>query len=239
MHNIDKNWLFTILLTRILFLFLSLFFRFLLFFNFSRSFRSILGDVFSFFLCFWHFSEKNEHTPWKIYQSNQLGGLMIKCNWCRDTKHAQKRILDQCDFLIKNLISCFLYMQPILFWEIVSLFLFPQYFFLEESLSNNLGCGDFSPEPDCSLLISFIFMIGINMGNVSIFSSFRLCWYTLLLFNKIPSHWHAYYKIHLFLLSVFQWVWQLVLHQNQKQLPQKIQIPLKCLKSWKFPRKYA
>lgn len=112
-------------------------------------------------------------------------------------------------------------------------------FFLEESLSNNLGCGDFSPEPDCSLLISFIFMIGINMGNVSIFSSFRLCWYTLLLFNKIPSHWHAYYNIHLFLLSVFQWVWQLVLHQNQKQLPPKIQIPLKCLESWKFPRKYA
>lgn len=239
MHNIDKNWLFTILLTRILFLFLSLFFRFLLFFNFSRSFRSILGDVFSFFLCFWHFPEKNEHTPWKIYQSNQLGGLMIKCNWCRDTKHAQKRILDQCDFLIKNLISCFLYMQPILFWEIVSLFLFPQYFFLEECLPNFFGCGYFSPEPDCSLLISFIFMIGINMGNVSIFSSFRLCWYTLLLFNKIPSHWHAYYNIHLFLLSVFQWVWQLVLHQNQKQLPPKIKIPLKCLKSWKFPRKYA
>ena len=239
MHNIDKNWLFTILLTRILFLFLSLFFRFLLFFNFSRSFRSILGDVFSFFLCFWHFPEKNEHTPWKIYQSNQLGGLMIKCNWCRDTKHAQKRILDQCDFLIKNLISCFLYMQPILFWEIVSLFLFPQYFFLEECLPNNFCCGYFSSEPDCSLLISFIFMIGINMGNVSIFSSFRLCWYTLLLFNKIPSHWHAYYNIHLFLLSVFQWVWQLVLHQNQKQLPPKIKIPLKCLKSWKFPRKYA
>ena len=119
-------------------------------------------------------------------------------------------------------------------WEVVFI---SSIVFLEESLSDKFSCGNFSPEPDCSLLFCFIFMIGINMGHVSVFSPFRLLGDTLLLFNKIPSHWHAYSNIHLFLLSVLQWVWQLVLNQNQKQFPPKIQIPLKCLKSWKFPRK--